>query len=195
MSDFYRFLALILVFTIMTVRWWCDWLYGSIRIKQEEYKHSWLVFIGQVFFGGSFFLQAVGFNLLPMSINDPANTMVRIMGIFLIVLAGFVSIWARLARRSTWGNPCESPKNIKDHFLATNGPYRLIRHPFYASCIVGIAGIELSLASYFLFVIVPAYILAVIRMVECEEKQLRDKYDQKFLTYQERSWKLLPFIY
>jgi protein-S-isoprenylcysteine O-methyltransferase Ste14 len=193
---YWHIVASIIVALAVVFRLFYDWLHKSVCAKEEQpRKTNWIVRIFSWLLVATVLLQLIGFDFLPMNPNTTADTIVRTCGLFLIALAGVLANWARVNRRNTWSNPRESSIKIKDHFLATRGAYKFIRHPFYAACILGFVGIELSLASYLLLLIVPAYIIGAVSMIRDEEKLLEKEYGTQFFSYKAKSWKLLPFLY
>ncbi|MBU0975319.1 isoprenylcysteine carboxylmethyltransferase family protein [Patescibacteria group bacterium] len=71
--------------------------------------------------------------------SDVSLQVVRIsIGLIVFVLGTIFNIWGRLHLGHNWANQI---KIYQKHTLITNGPYRFVRHPLYASliwmCIAG----------------------------------------------------------
>ena len=76
-----------------------------------------------------------------------------------------------------------------------NGPYSLIRHPMYAAALsisLGLACLIQSLAFFCVFIIYLVLILPLIRM---EEDELRKAYGGRYVAYQQKTSKIVPFVY
>lgn len=139
-------------------------------------------------------VQLLGFDPLPMGLRPAMDIAVRTLGVALGLFAGTMVLWPRLVRRS-WSGPLTLPDRRNGHELVTWGPYRHIRHPFYLSLVAGLASLELALASYLLFLIVPLFAALVTIVVKIEEEQLTIVYGSEYARYREKSWRLLPLIY
>lgn len=81
-----------------------------------------------------------------------------------------------------------------DAELITNGPYRYLRHPMYTSVLLLTAG--LSFAHFEWYKLAIWFILLVILIVKLhwEEKMLVAQFPA-YKSYQQHSFKLLPFLY
>jgi protein-S-isoprenylcysteine O-methyltransferase Ste14 len=67
--------------------------------------------------------------------------------------------------------------------------------PFYLSVIAAFASVELTTASYLVFLVIPLIAALAIIIIREEEEQLRSVYGAQFAAYQTRSWRLIPFMY
>lgn len=82
----------------------------------------------------------------------------------------------------------------KEHTLITHGPYRWIRHPFYACFFLGwVIGIPLLSANWFigLMAFLIFIVIGVIR-VRIEEAKLMERFGDEYRQYRERTGKFLP---
>ena len=86
------------------------------------------------------------------------------------------------------------PEIKREATLITSGPYRLIRHPMYASLIVMMIGIALYNFHWLNAVGVMMVVLAVINKANKEEKLLLMRF-KKYAQYQQNSHRFLPFLY
>ncbi|MDO8945824.1 MAG: isoprenylcysteine carboxylmethyltransferase family protein [Desulfocapsaceae bacterium] len=77
--------------------------------------------------------------------------------------------------------------------LVTHGPYRYIRHPMYASLLLGGVGLLLISFSWLRLVTFFALWLVLYLKVRIEEKLLADHFPDYFL-YQQRSRMLFPWF-
>lgn len=81
----------------------------------------------------------------------------------------------------------------KGHRLITNGVYRLIRHPMYASALLlGVAqGLMLQnwLAGWYCLVVSA---LAFLIRIPREEKMMREFFGQEYIDYKKRTGRIFP---
>jgi protein-S-isoprenylcysteine O-methyltransferase Ste14 len=148
-----------------------------------------------VIIGAILLLQIVGLEILPFSLHTVPDTITRTCGLILGLVAIAGILWPQFVREDTWSSPMTSPDQIVGHKLITSGPYKYIRHPFYAACILGVLAVELTLASMLVFILPPLLLLMVVLGVRHEERQLTVVYGETFKAYQAKSWRLIPPIY
>lgn len=111
---------------------------------------------------------------------------------FAIYTAGLLlAITARVQLGKNWSD-IEKSYVLGDHALVAHGVYRYIRHPIYAGDVLLLLGLELTLNSWLVLVVV-ALAIYVRRQAIREERALRDSlpgYDQ----YCRRTARFLPFL-
>lgn len=84
----------------------------------------------------------------------------------------------------------------RDHKLVTHGIYRFTRHPIYLGAIMGVCiGIPLFALSLYGFLILSVLVPIVLNRIRMEEGMLTEEYGDAYRSYQERTSKLIPFIY
>ena len=83
-----------------------------------------------------------------------------------------------------------------DHRLIDTGPYRLIRHPSYTGAVLALLGIGMSERNWLslaLMVVPPT--MALLWRIRIEETALRSGLGAAYATYQQRTRRLIPFVY
>jgi protein-S-isoprenylcysteine O-methyltransferase Ste14 len=129
-----------------------------------------------------------------ITITAPSMLMVsEIAGLALYVTGFFLMAWALITLRRNYQLGGCAPRS--GDRLVVDGPYRVIRHPMYASALsisLGLACMVISLAFLGVFCIYLALILPLIRM---EEDGLRKAYGENYTVYQQTTRKLIPFVY
>ena len=78
--------------------------------------------------------------------------------------------------------------------LVTNGPYRYVRHPFYLAFLLGITGVGLAMANWFMLLagFVPfGFIVARTRI---EEAKLVERFGGEYQEYMQRVGRFFPRI-
>ena len=169
--------------------------------------------------GGGFMIQVVNvFNLFFLLIVNPVAAVSLIAGRLdaidpthvtvvtpwlLVVLevvgclkyaAGFVVMaWAlvRLGKHYQLGG---SAPRAEDK-LVSGGPYRFVRHPMYTAALgisFGLACLTQSLAFLLVFC---AYLVLIVLLIPLEEEGLRQAYGEKYVVYQQKTKKVIPFVY
>jgi protein-S-isoprenylcysteine O-methyltransferase Ste14 len=117
------------------------------------------------------------------------------------VAAGGVLVCIGLALRlwaiRTLGSFFTSTVRVtEDQRVVDSGPYRVLRHPSYTGALVTPLGLAVALQSAIGgLVLLAAGIPAYLYRIRVEEAALSDGLGEAYRGYQERTWKLLPFVY
>lgn len=131
-------------------------------------------------------LQA-GWLLAPVMLREPALW----TGVLLIVLGIALSALSVVVLGHNL-SPLPHPKTGAS--LVESGPYRLVRHPIYTGLIIAAVGWALFTNTLLTF----GYALALAALFDVkshrEERQLRKQFPE-YASYQERTKRLIPFIY
>lgn len=85
---------------------------------------------------------------------------------------------------------------IENHELINSGLYKNIRHPGYLGQLIIFLGISTALSNWIsiLLMIIPVS-LGYIYRINVEEKFMIEQMGQKYIDYQKRTKKLIPWIY
>jgi protein-S-isoprenylcysteine O-methyltransferase Ste14 len=82
-----------------------------------------------------------------------------------------------------------------DHQLVRSGPYRIIRHPIYASMLCLLLGIAFIAAPPLLFAIALALFLAGTEIrVRVEDRLLADRFGEEFRAYRQSTAAYIPLL-
>ena len=113
----------------------------------------------------------------------------RWAGIGLCALGGGLLIWAfrRLGKNLT-----DTVVTRREHSLVTAGPYRLVRHPFYDSVALFIAGIAISAANWFILAAGSVVIGLLVVRTRIEEEKLLARFGDPYRAYVARTGRFLP---
>lgn len=79
--------------------------------------------------------------------------------------------------------------------LMTEGPYRLVRHPRYASLLLAKLAFPLLFASIVGWALLPAWGFLIGRRIRREEAHVRELFGPNYDAYARRTARLLPGIY
>jgi protein-S-isoprenylcysteine O-methyltransferase Ste14 len=81
------------------------------------------------------------------------------------------------------------------HTLVENDFYKYVRHPIYLGTIIGVISIPIYTSSITGFLISLLSIPLFAYRIRLEERMLVEEFGEEYKQYQERTWKLFPFIY
>jgi protein-S-isoprenylcysteine O-methyltransferase Ste14 len=79
--------------------------------------------------------------------------------------------------------------------MISEGPYRLVRHPMYTAALSIALGLTCLIQSWAFFVVFCIYLGLISLLVPFEEDGLRTAYGDQCLVYQQRTKRLIPFVY
>lgn len=93
-------------------------------------------------------------------------------------------------------------KNLTDtvvtrraHTLVTRGPYRWVRHPFYASVALMGIGTTLGTANWFLALVFGGFFSLIVLRTRIEEQKLVERFGDSYRDYMERTGRFWPSIF
>jgi|GEM_PF-2460302 protein-S-isoprenylcysteine O-methyltransferase Ste14 len=134
----------------------------------------------------------------PFAFVVPATLVpqINLAAIITALMASVLITWPRFMkeRRRVWSGPFTPIKDIPGHRLITWGPYRFIRHPFYAGMLLGALAIQLTCLSW-VTVAMFALLVPFHFGLNAEEDRMKSVYGPEYANYKTRTWRLLPPIY
>lgn len=108
-----------------------------------------------------------------------------------VALAGFSLLqWSHHSLSTNWS---DAPVLLEGQELVTRGPYRLVRHPIYASFLLILGSLLLVSANWFvggLWIGMTA--LDVAARMDAEEAMLLGQFGERYRAYTIRTGRLLP---
>jgi len=121
----------------------------------------------------------------PTRILQVVGSSIFAFGLFLLIYSG-VYLWR--ATRSKAQPGVEA--------LATDGPYRIVRHPYYLGDIILIMGLAIGLTSVWglvgtLFLLIPS----AIYVARLEDEALVEKFGEDWRSYADRTYFMFPPVY
>jgi len=129
-----------------------------------------------------------------ITVKDPWILMVlEIVGLAFYVIGFLLMAWALITLGRNYQLGGSTPRS--EDKMVMDGPYRLIRHPMYTAALsisLGLAGLIQSWAFFCVFCI---YLVLIFPLIPMEEDGLRKAYGEKYGTYQQKTRKLIPFVY
>lgn len=123
----------------------------------------------------------------------PNRELFALIGLVLFVAGLAVRWWAII----TLGRFFTVDVQIaKDHQLVERGPFRLVRHPSYTGVLLAFLGFGLSVGNWAaLLVLLLPISAAFIRRMNVEEQALRNALGEPYVSYMQRTKRLVPFVY
>ncbi|KAI8983580.1 phospholipid methyltransferase-domain-containing protein [Pilobolus umbonatus] len=103
-----------------------------------------------------------------------------------------------LLRWTTYANPfyLRAMATTDDHFICTDGPYRLVRHPGYMAFILGWIGFALVNNNWIvlcitLIIMIYAYIMRIM----AEEQMMLERFGVDYQQYMDETYRLIPYVF
>jgi protein-S-isoprenylcysteine O-methyltransferase Ste14 len=93
------------------------------------------------------------------------------------------------------GNLTDTVVTRREHSLVTRGPYRWIRHPFYASMASFIVAVSLMAANWFLLLTGVLVVALLMLRTAKEEENLVARFGDDYRRYMARTGRLFPRIF
>jgi protein-S-isoprenylcysteine O-methyltransferase Ste14 len=120
------------------------------------------------------------------------SPVVRWIGI-VVFAAGVV---LRVAAMRTLGNRFSVWVALQNsHVLVTGGLYRYLRHPSYTGALLALVGSGMVFRSELAVVIALTMVLPLMPRMDAEEKMLIEEFGSQYIEYQDRTWRIIPWVY
>lgn len=134
---------------------------------------------------------------LDPSIVDPGSAPLRwgleASGLLCWLAGSGLMSWALVTMRGRFQVLGKLPRPTDR--LLLSGPYRLVRHPMYASILGQSLGLAALTQSLLLFALFCVYLKRIPSLIASEEEGLQRAYGKDFEAYQSRVKKLIPLFY
>lgn len=112
--------------------------------------------------------------------------------LFLLAMAAVLGLWTLGHNR--WGNFNIRPELRAGARLVTGGPYRWVRHPMYASVLLGCGALVIADARGWRIALLVLLLAVLVVKAAREEQYLRAAFPE-YAAYAARTWRLVPFVY
>ena len=163
---------------------------SGAETMQNKSKDKFSVLLILFFSLGSIIVSVVDWAYLKQTL---AFGILPVLALILIIIGILLRFWAI----QVLGKFFTATIQIKeDHALIKNGPYSIVRHPSYLGAWATIAGATIYFESYI------GFIVAIIGMglsyyirINLEEKALIEIFGDRYINYQQRVKRLIPFIW
>jgi len=113
--------------------------------------------------------------------------------LLLQLIALFIGFWAIYVMKV--GNFNIQPEVKETAIFITRGPYKIIRNPMYASLILFFG---ISVFRYFSLLRLVVFLILVTSLllkIFDEERYLEHRFKEKYTTFKNKTYRLIPFIF
>ena len=117
----------------------------------------------------------------------------QIMALVIIMIGSGLTIWALSANRYFSGYV--RIQKERGHTVASEGPYRFVRHPGYLGAIIFYLSVPLLLGSLWAFIPVGVYVIVVFIRTSLEDRTLQQELDGYQAYTQAVRYRLVPGIW
>jgi len=166
------------------------WLGGALTAKRTV-RRNWF---GEIWWRVGMIATVIAlFDLLRGSPYITGELHVRALNVLGVACAAAgvgLAVWARVYLGRNWGMPLTVKENPA---LVTSGPYAYIRNPVYTGVLLALLG---SALINWWWAVPLAWSAAYFLYASRGEEQLMLKvFNDTYLAYRARTWRLIPFIY
>lgn len=119
------------------------------------------------------------------------NFSIRFVGLTLFLTFSWLQIWSY---KSLGENYSQEIVIFRNHVLVQKGPYKLIRHPQYASQILMDIGAGMLTLSYIVLPLALLQIPFLMMRASFEEALLEKHFKEEYKSYRENSGAFFPFV-
>jgi len=129
-----------------------------------------------------------------IAINEPWILMfLEIVGLLKYVIGFLLMAWALITLGRNYQLGGSAPRS--EDKMVVNGPFRLVRHPMYTAALGLSFGLACLTQSWAFFCVFCIYLVLIFLLVPLEEGGLRKAYGEPYVSYQQRTRKLIPLVY
>jgi protein-S-isoprenylcysteine O-methyltransferase Ste14 len=160
----------------------------SVRVESSASRLYHLLLTAAAFtllFRGDARVGLLGWRIVPGSAGA------AYAGLALTTLGAAFAMWARSALGGNWS---ASVTVKEDHSLVQRGPYKLVRHPIYAGCLLAMVGTAIVFGEVGCFVAVVLGLVAWWLKSRVEEAFMTQQFGDDYRRYQRNVKRLVPFL-
>ena len=171
------------------------WLLGAVSTKRTIYRESsveraryWLVLV-------------IGYFLVikSSSLPSPLDWLVlphtgssAWIGAFLSMSGLLFAIWARVILGRNWSGVVTLKEG---HELIERGPYRFVRHPIYTGILAMFTGTAIAIGYFGGFLGLLLVFVSFWLKLKREEDLMLKHFPDKYVAYQRRVKRIIPFLF
>ena len=122
------------------------------------------------------------------------GTINEFVGVVLLVVGFIISLIAKKQLGASW-SPSIRIDSEEDKKIVTSGLYSIVRHPIYFGLVFILLGIDIYAADYVLWTMSVIVLVVVVIRIEFEEKELKNRFGEKYNAYAKKTKKIIPGIY
>ena len=176
-----------LIIGIVFYIWAPSTLERRMRAKEERTKQKGIVALSGLLFLACFILAGLDFRFgwseIPSWITWTASSV--------FVLS--YGMYAEVMRENEWLS--RSIEVMEGQKVVSTGLYGIVRHPMYTATILMFLAMPLVMGSWWAFLVMIPYVLAIVARIK-DEETLLTKELERYQEYKEKvRWKLIPYIW
>jgi protein-S-isoprenylcysteine O-methyltransferase Ste14 len=167
--------------------WAPETLSRRLRSKEERVKQKGVVALSGLLFVASFILAGLDFRFGWSSLPNWALWTSSI--VFLLSYG----MYAEVMRENEWLS--RSIEVMEGQKVVSTGLYGIVRHPMYTATIAMFLAMPLVMGSWWAFLVMIPYVLAIVTRIK-DEETLLTKELEGYQEYKEKvRWRLIPYIW
>ena len=167
--------------------WAPETLSRRLRSKEERVKQKGVVALSGILFVASFILAGLDFRFEWSSLP---HWVVWTSSIVFLLSYG---MYAEVMRENEWLS--RSIEVMEGQKVVSTGLYGIVRHPMYTATILMFLAMPLVMGSWWAFLVMIPYVLAIVTRIK-DEETLLTKELEGYQEYKEKvRWKLIPYIW
>lgn len=112
-----------------------------------------------------------------------------------VVIAGGTGLLVWWTFHNLGKNLTDTVVTRRDSSLVTSGPYRYVRHPFYLSFVLGLTGVGLAMANWFVWLVGFIPFGFIVARTRIEEAKLVERFGVEYQEYMLRVGRFFPRIW
>ena len=115
------------------------------------------------------------------------------LGIAIMLIGMALRFWSVFTLGASFRTTVETHGDQK---MISNGPYKLVRHPFYSGLILTCCGFGLALLNWLsLLIVLILPLSALLYRIHVEEAALVSSFGSDYIEYQKHTKKLIPWVW
>ena len=180
------FIPMIIMGVVLLI-WAPETLSRRLRSKEERVKQKGVVALSGILFVASFILAGLDFRFGWSSLP---HWVVWTSSIVFLLSYG---MYAEVMRENEWLS--RSIEVMEGQKVVSTGLYGIVRHPMYTATILMFLAIPLVMGSWWAFLVMVPYVIAIVTRIK-DEETLLTKELEGYQEYKEKvRWKLIPYIW
>ena len=180
------FIPMIIMGIVLLVRA-PDTLARRLRSKEERVKQKGVVALSGLLFVASFVLAGLDFRFGWSEV--PGWVVWTASGIFVLAYG----MYGEVMRENEWLS--RSIEVMEGQKVVSAGLYGIVRHPMYTATIAMFLAMPLVMESWWAFLVMIPYVLAIVTRIK-DEEMLLTKELEGYQEYKDKTkWKLIPYIW
>ena len=166
--------------------WAPETLSRRLRSKEERVKQKGVVALSGILFVASFILAGLDFRF---GWSEVPDWVVWTTGSIFLLSYG---MYAEVMRENEWLS--RSIEVMEGQKVVSTGLYGIVRHPMYTATIGMFLAMPLVMGSWWAFLVMVPYVLAIVTRIK-DEETLLTKELEGYQEYKEKvRWRLVPHI-